>query len=230
MNLEISDGRERFYQWDSGQKLVVEDAGLCNEVHFVGSSPENALVCRIQEHLGKPMVDVPNILLQTSGLITAYLFWHDENGAMTSYAKSFVVQKRAKPESYVYEQTQTLNYSALAERIAQLEQADISADAIARGVEQYLSENPVTPESIGALAKDALPGAVETALAQAKAGGEFKGESGEKGEPGPQGLQGEKGETGLAGYTPQRGTDYWTDSDIAQIKSYVDDAILGGAW
>ncbi|MBO7319513.1 MAG: hypothetical protein J6V06_05775, partial [Clostridia bacterium] len=32
------------------------------------------------------------------------------------------------------------------------------------------------------------------------------------------------------GYTPVRGTDYWTAADIAEIKSYVDDAILGGAW
>lgn len=29
---------------------------------------------------------------------------------------------------------------------------------------------------------------------------------------------------------PQRGTDYWTDADIATIKSYVDDAILNGSW
>jgi hypothetical protein len=32
------------------------------------------------------------------------------------------------------------------------------------------------------------------------------------------------------GYTPVRGTDYWTDADKAEIKSYVDDAILNGAW
>lgn len=29
---------------------------------------------------------------------------------------------------------------------------------------------------------------------------------------------------------PQKGTDYWTPEDIAQIKSYVDDAILNGRW
>lgn len=40
-------------------------------------------------------------------------------------------------------------------------------------------------------------------------------------------LQGAKGDTG---YSPVRGTDYWTDDDIAEIKGYVDDAILGGAW
>lgn len=51
-----------------------------------------------------------------------------------------------------------------------------------------------------------LPTAITTALAQAKASGEFNGK------------------------TPVRGTDYWTDSDKAEIKSYVDNAILGGAW
>lgn len=35
---------------------------------------------------------------------------------------------------------------------------------------------------------------------------------------------------GSAGKTPIRGTDYWTDADKAEIKAYVDDAILGGVW
>lgn len=35
---------------------------------------------------------------------------------------------------------------------------------------------------------------------------------------------------GEKGNTPERGTDYWTDADKAEIKSYVDDAILNGAW
>ena len=43
-------------------------------------------------------------------------------------------------------------------------------------------------------------------------------------------LAGPQGDKGDNGYTPIRGTDYWTAADIAQIKSYVDDAILGGVW
>lgn len=35
---------------------------------------------------------------------------------------------------------------------------------------------------------------------------------------------------GSDGYTPVRGTDYWTEADKAEIKAYVDEAILGGAW
>lgn len=38
------------------------------------------------------------------------------------------------------------------------------------------------------------------------------------------------GANGADGYTPVRGTDYWTAADKAEIKSYVDEAILGGAW
>lgn len=51
----------------------------------------------------------------------------------------------------------------------------------------------------------ALPTAVNDALAQAKASGEFdgakgdKGEKGDKGDPGAQGIRGEKGDTGPAG-------------------------------
>lgn len=54
-----------------------------------------------------------------------------------------------------------------------------------------------------------------------------------QGETGPQGPQGETGATGATGadgYTPVRGTDYWTAADIAEIKAYVDDAIVGGTW
>lgn len=58
----------------------------------------------------------------------------------------------------------------------------------------------------------ALDGAVDDALAQAKASGEFDGAKGED------------------GYSPVRGTDYWTEADKAEIKAYVDEAILGGEW
>lgn len=52
------------------------------------------------------------------------------------------------------------------------------------------------------LDKTALPTAINDALAQAKASGEFdgaKGDKGDKGDPGAQGIRGEKGETGPAG-------------------------------
>ena len=74
-----------------------------------------------------------------------------------------------------------------------------------------------------------------------------KGDKGDTGEQGPQGIQGEQGPQGPAGadgHTPVKGTDYFTEADIAAIKeglatnAYVDEklgdidaaltAILGG--
>lgn len=41
---------------------------------------------------------------------------------------------------------------------------------------------------------------------------------------------GSKGSKGTNGYTPVKGTDYWTNADKNEIKSYVDEAILNGEW
>ena len=112
----------------------------------------------------------------------------------------------------------------------------------------------VTNQMSGKLDASELPAAVNNALAQAKASGEFDGTDGANGKDGTSAthswsgttltitsasgtssadLKGEKGDTGAAGkdgHSPVRGTDYWTDVDKAEIKSYVDEAILGGAW
>ena len=38
------------------------------------------------------------------------------------------------------------------------------------------------------------------------------------------------GQKGEDGKTPEKGVDYWTEEDKAEIKAYVDDAILNGEW
>ena len=35
---------------------------------------------------------------------------------------------------------------------------------------------------------------------------------------------------GASGATPVRGLDYWTEADIAEMKNYIDESILNGAW
>ena len=54
-----------------------------------------------------------------------------------------------------------------------------------------------------------------------------QGIQGPQGEQGIQGIQGPQGETGQDGYTPIKGTDYWTETDINEIKSYCDSLITG---
>lgn len=67
-----------------------------------------------------------------------------------------------------------------------------------------------------------------------------KGDKGEQGNVGPQGEPGKdgiNGTNGQDGYTPVKGTDYWTEEDITSIKdyctSYIDENItqvLGGSY
>ena len=47
------------------------------------------------------------------------------------------------------------------------------------------------------------------------------GPMGPQGERGLQGIQGQTGPQGPAGYTPVRGTDYWTDADKQEIINAV---------
>ena len=107
------------------------------------------------------------------------------------------------------------------------------------------------------LPSDPTPDVYAQIMEMIAAGG-FGGGSGEKGEKGEKGDKGDAGVgivnitisrdgdllislsddtnynlgkiVGSDGRTPVRGVDYWTDEDKAEIKSYVDEAILGGEW
>ena len=81
-----------------------------------------------------------------------------------------------------------------------------TSKAIFDALEALKAELTTQSVVILAEAQKSIAPAVNDALAQAKESGEFDG------------------------YTPVRGTDYWTDADKAEIKAYVDDAILNGAW
>ena len=188
-----------------------------------------------------------------------------------------------------------------------------SGDALMAAQMNHIEEG-ISLLDIGKLDASTLPTAVEDALAQAKASGEFdgepgtsvtvesvlmspddggsntvtfsdgmvlvvkngsKGSTGDKGDTGPMGpigptgpkgadglmgpagtsvlvediqtspddggtntvtfsdgtvLSVKNGNMGAKGDSPLRGVDYWTDADKAEIKAYVDEAILGGAW
>ncbi len=63
--------------------------------------------------------------------------------------------------------------------------------------------------------------AAETANAvkAAAEAGDFNGKDGKDG------RNGDKGDKGDAGYTPVRGSDYWTEDDVAAIHSYIDNKL-----
>lgn len=73
----------------------------------------------------------------------------------------------------------------------------------------------------GKLDASALPTAINTALAQAKASGEFKGDPGKDGTPGEDGKDGKDGQNGQDGKTPVKGVDYYTEADKQEMVNAV---------
>ena len=128
---KIFDGREHFYQWDLDRKIIVSDASI-SQVHFCNKTDDEALVVEVYELDGKRVADVPNILLQNVWRICVYAW--DSN--YTKHMARFDVVERSKPATYVYTETEILNYETLLEKIEKMD------SDIAGVVDEYLKENP----------------------------------------------------------------------------------------
>ncbi len=108
--LEIYSGRDKFYQWDVGQKLIVDDTIIA--VHYDNGTGD-ALVCGVYEYEGQYVADVPNIMLQTVWAIKCYAYC----GECVRAEKVYEVEKRSRPDDYIYTETETLRYSTLLDMI-----------------------------------------------------------------------------------------------------------------
>jgi hypothetical protein len=114
------------------RKLIVEDAEI-TQVHFCNRTEDCSLVVESYEQDGLTLVNVPNILLQQDWRINVYAY--DEN--YTKFSKQFDVVRRSKPESYVYTETEVLNYNVLLERMEGIE------DNMGEAIEDYFIKNPI---------------------------------------------------------------------------------------
>lgn len=102
---KILDGRDKFYQWDSDRKLIIEDASI-TEVHFSNRTDDYSLVCETYVEDGITLVNVPNILLQTDLRIHVYAV----DGNYTKHEKCYEIVARTKPSDYVYTETEIINW------------------------------------------------------------------------------------------------------------------------
>lgn len=118
---KIYKGGDTFFQWDFGQRLVVEDSDM-DKVHFCNKTKECSLVCDVYEEDGLRLVNVPNILLQDT--YTIRVFGCLVEGEEAYFAKTMQVFKviaRTKPEDYVYTEEEIKNWTSMGERIEELE-------------------------------------------------------------------------------------------------------------
>ena len=138
----IYDGRPCFYQWDTNQKITSPNFEVGDEIHFFNIKQKNAIVVLAYRLEDKVVADVPNILLQSSYSITAYRYVYES----TIEECTFTVTQRAKPDDYVYTETEILSYATLDERVRNLENSEIDANAVKTIIEEYIEEHPITVE------------------------------------------------------------------------------------
>ena len=244
---KILDGRDELFQWDINRQIIVSDASI-DAVHYSNRTDDSALVVEVKEKNGLRVADIPNILLQESWDINVYGYC---DGYYTKQAARIKVNPRTKPESYVYTETEVLNYNTVMEKIDRVE------NNIGAAVNDYLIKNPVVVDLSNYYTKSQVDAAIDTVeLTPGPQGPEGPrgpqgepgrdgqdgapgpagpaGPAGKDGAPGQQGPQGEPGAPGAPGapgqdgHTPVKGTDYWTETDKAEIVADVIAAIPGG--
>lgn len=214
---KIYDGRQAFYQWDLNQRVIVEDKTI-TQVHFCNRTDDCALICKTYEHDGLLVADVPNILLQDNWRIHVYAY----DGNATKHEQRFDVTPRSKPDTYVYTETEVLNYETIKDRMDAIE-GNLTgvAEEIVR---EYLEENPIDVDLTGYATEEFVNTAIE----------QIELLPGPKGDPGPQGIQGvqgiqgpagkdgQDGKNGKDGYTPVKGVDYFDGVNGKDGKDGVD--------
>lgn len=137
----IADGRSSFYQWDTNRQLVVEDASI-KEVHFCNRTGACSLVCETYTNDGVLLVNVPNIILQDDFRIKVYAY----DGEATLHEACFEVNKRSKPEDYVYTETEVKRWEDKADKAYVDEKIENHTHPLAGA---YTLETPFnSPESI----------------------------------------------------------------------------------
>lgn len=213
---KILDGRTELFQWDINRQIIVSDASI-DAVHYSNRTDDSALVVEVKEENGLRVADIPNILLQESWDINVYGYC---DGYYTKQAARIKVNPRTKPESYVYTETEVLNYNTVMEKIDKVE------NNIGEAVKDYLIENPVVVDLSDYYTKSQVDAAIDAVeLTPGPAGP--AGPAGKDGAPGQQGPQGEPGAPGAPGapgqdgHTPVKGTDYWTETDKAEMVADV---------
>lgn len=197
----ISIDREMLWQWDYGQRVQLHDVPVGTKVHFSNAAIKpNALVTEAYEDGDGVYANIPNILLQTAGTLTAYIYLEDGDEGHTEYRKMFIVRDREKPDDYVYTEDEVKTWEVLEERIKALEE-----------------------NGGGGVSPDELTAAVDAALTEAKESGLFDGAPGKDGQDGAPGKDGQDGAPG------KDGDDYvLTEADKREIAGMVEVPSGGG--
>lgn len=121
--LERKHERSFLYQWDVNMRMALVGIPTGTQIDFVGPNDDGgtALAVKAYEEDGIAYANIPNILLQTPGSLTVYVYVVEETSSYTTISERFYIAPREKPADYVYEETEIITWHSLDKRISDLE-------------------------------------------------------------------------------------------------------------
>lgn len=130
---KIYGGRTNFWQWDTGQKLIVLDESV-TEVHFSNRDMEHSKKKIVYtDKDGLRVVHIPDLLLQLPKNLVAYAYASDGNGTgRTVKSVKFAVIQRPIPVDYVCGQD-----DALEDIMIRLEMLEALMKDVAAGIQEF---------------------------------------------------------------------------------------------
>lgn len=111
MNLSILDGRTELWQWDTGIRLVMDEA--CEAVNISASTFGVSVDVTAAEDGKTWVATVPDEMLQVPGDLICYAVQSTETGAITAAYRSFRINRRPKPYGYVATPTEVRTWQEL---------------------------------------------------------------------------------------------------------------------
>ena len=159
---QLADGRQNVYQWDINVKLLLDEGNKsADEVHFSARFSRVSLSVEVVRTEDSSYVTIPNILLQKPNDIIAYSYITNADGSYTKYDTIIPVIARPKPSGYIYEETETLTWKTLDDKIDDLRKN--TADAV-KYIPQELTDDQKAQArtNIGAVSVDEVPKQAQT--------------------------------------------------------------------
>lgn len=157
---KIFDGRTSFWQWDTGQKLIVLDETV-TEVHFSNRNMEHSKRKPVYEKDGMRLCNIPDLLLQLPKNLIAYAYARDEKGGRTLKSVKYAVVQRPIPTDYVCGQDDVID-----EIVARLDLLEALLKDVEVGTQQLIKFETIVEAATWAVEAGTAGDIVVVKLAQ----------------------------------------------------------------
>lgn len=132
------NGKDHFWQWDEGQRLLLTGFQAGTQVHFSYTNDDDTgakPVVSYESDIGV-CANVPRHILQLSGRLHVYVYEINGTEKHTALHKVFQVNAREKPDDYIYTPAEQQTWENLYQQINELKNLVSSGGRPAKGVKE----------------------------------------------------------------------------------------------